>query len=283
MVLSCRRRDTRSGTFAAALSVVMERATDLRLDHRPAFPRLRAVPFIRTPASGRSLDGRIRAAERRTRLWARRKVRLSRQARATDPFTGRGRARRQHRTVVQEHAIRVERRHRQRRMGPVHPHARHGDAWRRSSGLVASKLCIARGRRGARCISFRGRQPCSDHRSLYPADRTRIRGAALEPRPVGLSRLLQDAGGSRSRRRATSGAQGPGRRDHVGWPRRVECRDTVRFQVGRRAFSRSAGVHRGHQAARSSRVRLGISVCVDSLDAVRRVGGARLSAHRRGG
>ncbi len=80
--------------------------------------------------------------------------------------------------VVQEHAVRVESRHRPRRVGRVRAHAGTGRARRRAPGLVAPQLCARRRRRGARPVPVRRRHAGADPRRLHRAHRPRARGAA---------------------------------------------------------------------------------------------------------
>ena len=108
---------------AAARSGCCIRARRCWVDHRRALPRLDATAGVRSRAPGRPLDRGVRARVGRARVRPRREIRPARQARAADPFAGRRRARRQHRALVQEHAVRLEPGHRQRRVGRVRQHA----------------------------------------------------------------------------------------------------------------------------------------------------------------
>ena len=186
----------------AAHGAQLEGSNGAGVDHRRALPRLDAIAGVRPPASGRAVDRGARAAQRRERLRPRREVRPARQARPADPLAGRGCARRQHRPLVQEHTLRVESRQRQGRMGRVRAYARHGDARRRLPGLVASQLRDAGRGRSARPVPVCRRHAGGDHRQLHRRHRQGAGRAALEPRPVGFPRVLQDAGrGRRSRGR----------------------------------------------------------------------------------
>ena len=87
---------------------------------------------------------------------------------------------------------------------------------------------------------FAADTPAGDPRPLHAAHRPRAGGAAVEPRPVGVARVLQDARGSGDGRRDAARAQDPLRRADARRPRRVGRRDALRFRVGRDALSRPA-------------------------------------------
>ena len=231
------------------MRLLVEGRAGAHVDHRRALPRLDATADVRPPAPGRPVDRRARAAHRRARVRPRREVRAARQARPAHPFAGRGCARRQHRPRVQERAVRVEPGHGPGRVGRVRAHAGHGHARRRLPGLVAPQLRVPGRGRGARSLLHGRRHAGVDPRPVHPADRTRAGGAALEPRAVGVARLLQDAGGSRRRRRAAARAQGAVRRAHARRPRRVERRDALRLHVGPGALPRPACGARAHQGS----------------------------------
>ena len=82
----------------------------------------------------------------------------------------------------------------------------HGDARRRPSGLVASQLRHAGRGRSARPVPVRRGHAGGDPRALHRRHRQGAGRPALEPRPVGFARVLQDAGGGR-RGRGTSCAR----------------------------------------------------------------------------
>ena len=200
-----------------------------------------------------------------------------------DPLAGRRRARRQHRPRVQERAVRLEPGHRQRRMGRLRAHAGDGDARRRASRLVASLVRDAASttRRSTSSCSPPTRRPASSI-STRSSPAARRAGAAVEPRPVGLARLLQDARGSgRRSRRSCARARFPcdvltldGR---AAW--NVETR--FDFEWDPDALPGSARGARRDQGAPPARLRLGISVRLGALAAVRRARVARLPADQR--
>ncbi len=111
--------------------------------------------------------------------------------------------------------------------------------------------------------------------SLHRHHRPRTRRAALGAWPVGIARVLQDARGSGVRGRDAARAQDSVRRPYARRARRVGRQHALRFRVGSRALPRSLRGARQDQGAPPARLRLGISVRVDSLAAVR---GARRRA-----
>ena len=191
-----RRRGARAAGVADALPAAVEGRARAALDHRRALPRLDAAAVVRPVAARRTVDRRAGAAVGRAGLRPRREVRTARQARPAHPLAGRGRARRQHRPRVQERAVRVGSGHGRRRVGRLRAHAGDGHPRRRTSGLVAPQLRTRRRRRVARPLPVRRRHARRHSRRVHAADRARAGRAALEPRPVGVPRLLQDAGGS---------------------------------------------------------------------------------------
>ena len=182
---------------------------------------------------------------------------------------------------LQEHAVRVESRHRQGRVGRVRQHAGERHARRRAPGLVAPLVRAAGRRRGARPLPLRGRHARGHPRSLHAAHGPPGVGPAVEPGTVGFARLLQDARGSRGRGRETPRAQDSLRRADARRPRRLAGRDALRFRMGSRPFSGSARRARCDQGAQPQDLRLGIPLCVRALAVVRRPRVARLSADQR--
>ena len=160
----------------------------LGIDDRRALPRLHPAADLRARPPGRPVDRRVGARLGRGGVRARRKVRTARQARTDRPFAGRRRARRQHRTLVQERSVRLEPRRRQGRVGRLRAYDRHGRARRRVSRLVAPLVRDARRRRGARPVRVRGGHAGGDPRRLHETHRPGAGRAAVEPRPVDLAR-----------------------------------------------------------------------------------------------
>ena len=234
-----------------------------------------AAADVRTRAPGRPVDRVVRARVGRSRLRPGREVRAARQAGPADPLAGRRRARRQHRRGVQERPLRMEPGHGPRRMGRVRAHARDGDARGRPSRLVASLVCGAGRRRGARPLRVRRRHAGRDSRALHRAHRPRAAGAAVGARALGVARVLRDTRGGVRGGRDAARAEDPVRRADARRPRRVEGGDAIRFRMGRGTLPRSLRSAGADQGAPAARLRLGISVRLDPLAAVR---GARRSA-----
>ncbi len=178
------RRKTRRSRSAARrcrAAPAVEGSGRPALDHRRTSARRHALADLRPTASGRAVVRGICAVDRRAGVRPRREIRSAQQAGPAHPFAGPGCAGRQHRPVVQEHAVRLEPRHGQGRMGHVHPHARgRSHAWRRASGLVAAQPCGPHRGRSA------GPVPCSPptHRRTILEQFVRLTGrpAACVPR-----------------------------------------------------------------------------------------------------
>jgi len=233
-----RRDDARADRRAASRQAAAQERRGAGFDHRRALPRLLAPADFWPLAPGRLVDRRVRARVRGSGVRARRKIRRAKQARPTHSLAGCGRARRQHGARLQEHALRMERGHRRRRVGSVRAHARHGDPRHRSSGLVASKLRDARRGRSARPVPVRGRHAGRDPRSLHAGHGTRARSAALEPGSLGVARVLQDPRRSIVRRGEAPRAQDSVRCPDARRARRVEGRDALQLRMGSRALPR---------------------------------------------
>ena len=183
------------------------------------------------------MDRLVRARVRRARLRTRREVRATQQARPAHPFAGRRRARRQHRAVVQERAVRVEPGTGKGAWGVfVNTPAMvtHGVG---HPGLVASLVRAAGRRRGARPLPVRGGHAGGNPRPLHAdspdARRRCLCGASASGCRARFTR--------RRRKRSTSppsfAAQDSLRRADARRARRVGHRNALRFHVGsRRAF-----------------------------------------------
>ena len=222
--------------------------------HRRAVPRVDAASGVRPPAPGRPMDRRVRARVRRARLRTRREIRPARQARTARPFAGRRRARRQHGAVVQERAVRVE------------PAARGKGAW---GVFVNTPAMVTHGvghpdwshrsyalsgrRRGARPLPLRRGHAGGNPRPLHAAHRAPRAGADVEPRPLGVARVLQDARGSGRRRREAALAQNSLRRAGARRPRRRG--NAVRVSISRGI--RRASAIRPRRSRRSRRTTCG--------------------------
>ena len=143
--------------------------------------RLHAAARVRPAAAGRPLDRGVRARLGGAGLRPRREVRPARQARTADPLAGRGRARRQHRAVVQEHAVRLEHRQRSRRLGHVRRHARATSrtASATRTGRTAATRSSSTTRRSTCSCSPPTRRPrCSTPTRSSPVARPRCRCGA---------------------------------------------------------------------------------------------------------
>ena len=272
------RFPARNRRIAAALSAAAPGPSGAGIGHRRTFSRLDAVADVRPRAAGRPVDRVVCACLGRTRLRARREVRDARQARPAHPFARGRRAWRQHRCGLQERAVRVEPGHRPRRVGRVRPHAGHGDAWCRPSGLVAPLVCRAGRRRSARPVRARGRHARRHRRTVHRAHRTRADGAVVEPGTLGIARVLQDTGRSGNGGGDAARAQDPLRCPHARRACRLECRYALRLRMGSRALSRSVRGAGAHQGAPAAHLRLGIPLRLDSFTAVRRARRAALPA-----
>ena len=115
---------------------------------------------------------------------------------------------------------------------------------------------MRRRRRSARPVPVRRDTPGRHPRPLHAAHRPRARRAALEPRPVGLARVLQDARRGDRRRREAARAQDSLRRADARRARRVERRHALRLSSG----TPSASPIRAPRSRRSSAHNL--RVCV---------------------
>ena len=167
---------------------------------------------VRAAAQRRPVDSLACARVRRARVRPRREVRPAEQARTADPLAGRRCAGRQHRALVQEHAVRLESGHRQGRVGRLRQYAVARHPRRRAPRLVASLVRDPGRRRRARSLRVRRGRPVRNPRSLHAAHRPPRIGAALESRTVGVARALQNARGSGGDRGQASRAQDPVRR-----------------------------------------------------------------------
>ena len=147
----------------------------------------------------------------------------------------------------------------------------HPDWSHRSYGL-------SRRRRGARPLPVRRGYARGHPRPVHAAHRPSGAGADVGPGPVGVARLLRDPGGSRRGGGEAARAPDPLRRADARRASGVERRDALRFRMGSRALSGSAGRARGDQGARPQDLRVGVPVRVGALAAVRGPRVARLSA-----
>ena len=278
-----RRHDTRNRGHAVTVSTSPSWRPGRGIHHRRTLPRLDPPAGVRPRASGRSLDRGAGARVGRARVRTRRKIRPARQARAIDSFASRRCPRRQHRPRLQEFSVRLESGQRQGSLGSLRPHAGVGVARRRPPRLVASFVRDRRRGRGARPVPVRrgdsGRHP----RFVHAAHRPSRVGPAVEPRSLGFAGVLQDAGGSGGRGGEASPPPDSLRRADPRRPRRVERGHALRLRMGPRPLCESTRGTRGDQGTPSAGLRVGISVRVRALAAVRGPRVARLSPDHDGG
>ena len=173
------------------------------VDHRRALPRLHAHAGDRPRAIGPAMDRLVRARLRRPGVRARREIRTAQQARPVDRIASRGRARRQHRALVQERSVLLGSGRGKIGVGNIHRHAGPRDARRGAPRLVAPVLLRGRRRRSARPVPPVRPRPRRSARTLHASHGTRSRRAPVGPRPVGVESLLSDARGGHRRRRAS--------------------------------------------------------------------------------
>ena len=256
---TCGRIDAGNLVRAAALSPAASRRAGRGIDHGRAFPGLHEASRVRPRAPGRALDRGALARLGRARVWPRREIRPAQQARTAHPLACRRCARRQHRPRLQECAVRVEPRHRQGRVGSVRPHDGVGHAWRRASRLVAPLVRDRPRGRGARSLRLRRGHARRHSRPVHAAHGPRRHGPAVEPRALGLARVLQDAGGSGGRRGEAARAQDSLRCADARRPRGVEGRNARRFRMGSRPLSESSRRARRDPGAQPADMRVGVS------------------------
>ena len=236
-----RRRDARARRRAVALPPAVEGATGRELDHRRAFSRLSTrLAGVRPRARRRPVDrrrSRSRPASRSTGS-----ARSSARSTSAGSSSIRRSSTRSASTPARRTRTRRSRGARARATArgacsSTRPATR--DARCRPSRLVAPlSYAVVVDDEALDLFVFARRRAGGNHRSLHAAHRPRAAGAALEPRPVGIARVLQDARGSRATVAAKlRAAQDSVRRADARRPRRVERRDALRLRVGSRRAS----------------------------------------------